>query len=84
MAPLFPRFATEDQILSTTLRQVLRLADKALARLAPTFCRFSPEGGRLSITPAKLLLVLLLQTLFRPPLRAVAHRSPDCSLLFQC
>jgi len=35
---------------------VWRLADQALDRLNPTFCRLDPEGGRASIPPEQLLL----------------------------
>ena len=50
--PLFSYVSTEERIpKSHPLRQVRRLADQALNRLNPTFCRLYPEGGRPSIPP---------------------------------
>ncbi len=46
------------------LRQVRRLADQALDRLNPHFCRIYPEGGLPSIPPEQLLLALLLQAMY--------------------
>jgi hypothetical protein len=45
------------------MRQVRRLADQALDRLNPTFCKPYPEGGRPSIPPEQQLLALLLQAI---------------------
>ena len=62
---LFSYISTEDRIPTThLLRQVLRLADQALDRLNPYFCRIYPEGGRPSIPPEQLLLALLLQAIY--------------------
>ena len=63
--PLFSYISTEDRIPAThPLRQVRRLADQALDRLNPHFCRLYPEGGRPSIPPEQLLLALLLQAIY--------------------
>lgn len=64
--PLFSYISTDDRIpASHPLRQVRRLADQALNRLNPTFCRLYPEDGRPSIPPEKLLLAaLLLQAIY--------------------
>ena len=63
--PLFSYISSEDRIpASHPLRQVRRLADQALDRLKPTFCRLYPEGGRPSIPPEQLLLALLLQAIY--------------------
>ena len=63
--PLFSYISTEDRIpASHPLRQVRRLADQALDRLNPTFCRLYPDGGRPSIPPEQLLLALLLQAIY--------------------
>jgi len=54
---LLSYISTEDRLpASHPLRQVWRLADQALDRLNPTFCRLDPEGGRASIPPEQLLL----------------------------
>lgn len=56
---------TEDGIPNThPLRQMRRLADQALDRLNPTFCRLYPEGGRPSIPQEQLLLALLPQAIY--------------------
>jgi hypothetical protein len=53
--PLFSYVSTEERIPEAhPLRQVRRLADHALNRLNPTFCRLYPEGGRPSIPPEQL------------------------------
>lgn len=63
--PLFSCISTEDRIPKVhPLRQVRRLADQALDRLNPTFCRLYQEGGRPSIPPEQLLLALLLQAIY--------------------
>ena len=52
IVPLLSYISTEDRIPAThPLRQVRRLADQALDRLNPTFCKIYPEGGRPSIPP---------------------------------
>jgi len=54
---LLSYISTEDRTpASHPLRQVRRLADQALDRPNPTFCRLDPEGGRALIPPEQLLL----------------------------
>ena len=61
--PLFSYISTEDRIpASHPLRQVRRLADQALDRLNPTFCKLYPEGGRPSIPPEQLPLSQLISS----------------------
>jgi hypothetical protein len=44
--PLFSYISTEDRIPAAhPLRRVRLLADQALDRLNPTFCKLYPEGG---------------------------------------
>lgn len=62
---LFSSVSIEDRIPKAhPLWQVRLLADQALDRLNPTFCRLYPEGGRPSIPPEQLLLALLLQAIY--------------------
>ena len=54
---LFSYVSIEERIpTSHPLRRIRTLADQALARLNPTFCRLYPEGGRPLIPPERLLL----------------------------
>jgi hypothetical protein len=63
--PLISYISTEDRILAShPLRQVRQLADQALGRLNPTFCKLYPEGGRSSIPPEQQLLAMLLQAIY--------------------
>ena len=65
IGPLFSYVSTEERIPKThPLRQVRQLADQALDRLNPTFCRLYPEGGRPSIPPEQVLLPLMLQAIY--------------------
>jgi len=76
--PLFSYISTEDRILvSHPLRQVRRLADQALDRLNPSFCRLCPEGGRPSIPPEQLLLAAPEVK----PLLSSEHFSLECTLV---
>jgi transposase len=82
--PLFSYISTEDRIPSShPLRQVRRLADQALDRLNPTFCRLYPEGGRPSIPPEQLLLALLLQAIYGIRSERMLIEQLDYNLLFR-
>ena len=64
--PLFSYLSTEDRIpKGHPLRQMRRLADQALDRLNPTFCRLYPDGGRPSIPP-------LVDDSIRPAMGSIA------------
>jgi len=82
--PLFSYMSTEDRIpKGHPLRQVRRLADQALDRLNPTFCRLYPEGGRPSIPPEQLLLALLLQAIYGIRSERMLIEQLDYNLLFR-
>jgi transposase len=82
--PLFSYISTEDRIpASHPLRQVRRLADQALDRLNPTFCKLYPEGGRPSIPPEQLLLALLLQAIYGIRSERMLIEQLDYNLLFR-
>jgi len=82
--PLFSYISTEDRIpKGHPLRQVRRLADQALDRLNPTFCRLYPEGGRPSIPPEQLLLALLLQAIYGIRSERMLIEQLDYNLLFR-
>lgn len=82
--PLFSYISTEDRIpTSHPLRQVRHLADQALDRLNPTFCRLYPEGGRPSIPPEQLLLALLLQAIYGIRSERMLIEQLDYNLLFR-
>ncbi|QEY32552.1 IS5 family transposase [Synechococcus sp. RSCCF101] len=82
--PLFSYVSTEDRIPKAhPLRQVRRLADHALDRLNPTFCRLYPEGGRPSIPPEQLLLALLLQAIYGIRSERMLIEQLDYNLLFR-
>jgi transposase len=82
--PLFSYISTEDRIPSShPLRQVRRLADQALDRLNPTFCKLYPEGGRPSIPPEQLLLALLLQAIYGIRSERMLIEQLDDNLLFR-
>jgi transposase len=82
--PLFSYISTEDRIPKAhPLRQVRRLADQALDRLIPTFCRLYPEGGRPSIPPEQLLLALLLQAIYGIRSERMLMEQLDYNLLFR-
>ncbi|KMM17419.1 IS5 family transposase [Synechococcus sp. GFB01] len=82
--PLFSYVSTEDRIPKAhPLRQVRRLADQALDRLHPTFCRLYPEGGRPSIPPEQLLLALLLQAIYGIRSERMLIEQLDYNLLFR-
>ena len=82
--PLFSYVSTEERIpKSHPLRQVRRLADQALDRLNPTFCRLYPEGGRPSIPPEQLLLALLLQAIYGIRSERMLTEQLDYNLLFR-
>lgn len=51
-------------LVTHDLRHVRSVADKASDRLSPTLCQLSAQGCRPSITPVRLLLALMLQTIF--------------------
>ena len=82
--PLFSYISTEERIpVSHPLRQVRRLADQALDRLNPTFCKLYPEGGRPSIPPEQLLLALLLQAIYGIRSERMLMEQLDYNLLFR-
>jgi transposase len=82
--PLFSYVSTEDRIPKAhPLRQVRRLADQALDRLNPTFCRLYPEAGRPSIPPEQLLLALLLQAIYGIRSERMLMEQLDYNLLFR-
>ena len=82
--PLFSYVSTEERIpKGHPLRQVRRLADQALDRLNPTFCRLYPEGGRPSIPPEQLLLALLLQAIYGIRSERMLMEQLDYNLLFR-
>lgn len=82
--PLFSYISTEERIpRAHPLRQVRRLADQALDRLNPTFCRLYPEGGRPSIPPEQLLLALLLQAIYGIRSERMLMEQLDYNLLFR-
>jgi transposase len=62
---------------------VRRLADQALDRLNPTFCKLYPEGGRPSIPPEQLLLALLLQAIYGLRSERMLIEQLDYNLLFR-
>jgi transposase len=62
---------------------VRRLADQALDRLKPSFCRLYSEGGRPSIPPERLLLALLLQAIYGIRSERVLMEQLDYNLLFR-
>lgn len=82
--PLFSYVSTEERIpRAHPLRQVRQLADQALDRLNPTFCRLYPEGGRPSIPPEQLLLALLLQAIYGIRSERMLIEQLDYNLLFR-
>jgi transposase len=82
--PLFLYISTEDRIpVSHPLRQVRRLADQALDRLNPNFCRLFPEGGRPSIPPEQQLVALLLQAIYGIRSQRMLIEQLDYNLLFR-
>jgi transposase len=81
---LFSYISTEDRIPAAhPLRQVRRLADQALDRLNPTFCKLYTEGGRPSIPPEQLLLALLLQAIYGIRSERMLIEQLDYNLLFR-
>ncbi len=82
--PLFSYGSTEERIPKVhSLRQVRRLADQALDRLNPAFCRLYPEGGRPSIPPEQLLLALLLHAIYGIRSERMLIEQLDDNLLFR-
>ena len=58
---LFSYVSIEDRIPANhPLRRIRKLADQALDRLNPTFCRLHNSEGRPSVSPEQLLLASLL------------------------
>uniref|UniRef100_UPI001C240695 IS5 family transposase n=1 Tax=Synechococcus sp. CCY 9618 TaxID=2815602 RepID=UPI001C240695 len=64
-------------------RHVRRLADQALDRLNPSFCKLYPEAGRPSIPPEQLLLALLLQAIYGIRSERMLIEQLDYNLLFR-
>jgi len=62
---LFSYVSIEERIpTSHPLRRIRKLADQALDRLNPTFCRLYASEGRPSVPPEQLLLASLLQAFY--------------------
>ena len=62
---MFSYVSMEERIpKAQPLRQMWRLADQALDRLNPTFCRLYTEGSKPSVPPQQLLTALLLQAIY--------------------
>ena len=62
---LFSYVSIEDRIpASHPLRRIRKLADQALDRLNPTFCKLYAAEGRPSVPPEQLLLASLLQAFY--------------------
>jgi transposase len=62
---LFSYVSVEDRIPAThPLRRIRKLADQALDRLNPTFCKLYASEGRPSVPPEQLLLASLLQAFY--------------------
>jgi transposase len=62
---MFSYVSIEERIPTNhPLRRIRRLADQALDRLNPTFCRLYALEGRLSVPPEQLLLASLLQAFY--------------------
>ena len=62
---LFSYVSIEDRIPANhPLRRIRKLADQALDRLNPTFCRLYASEGRPSVPPEQLLLASLLQAFY--------------------
>jgi hypothetical protein len=57
---LFSYVSIEERIPSShPLRRIRKLADQALDRLNPTFCRLYASEGRPSVPPEQLLLAVV-------------------------
>jgi transposase len=62
---LFSYVSIEERIpASHPLRRIRKLADQALDRLNPTFCKLYAVEGRPSVPPEQLLLASLLQAFY--------------------
>ncbi len=62
---MFSYVSIEERIpASHPLRWIRKLADQALDRLNPTFCKLYASEGRPSVPPEQLLLVSLLQAFY--------------------
>ena len=62
---LFFYLSIEERIPSShPLRRIRKLADHALDRLNPAFCRLYALEGRPSVSPEQLLLASLLQAFY--------------------
>ena len=62
---LFSYVSIEERIpASHPLRRIRKLADQALDRLNPTFCKLYALEGRPSVPPEQLLLASLLQAIY--------------------
>ena len=62
---LFSYVSIEERIpASHPLRRIRKLADQALDRLNPTFCKLYTAEGRPSVPPEQLLLASLLQAFY--------------------
>jgi transposase len=62
---LFSCVSIEERIPARhPLRRIGKLADRALDRLNPTFCKLYASEGRPSVPPEQLLLASLLQAFY--------------------
>jgi transposase len=68
---------------SHPLRRIRRLADQALDRLNPTFCRLYALEGRPSVPPEQLLLASLLQAFYGIRSERLLLEQFDYKLLFR-
>ena len=81
---LFSYVSIEERIpASHPLRRIRRLADQALDRLNPTFCRLYALEGRPSVPPEQLLLASLLQAFYGIRSERLLLEQLDYNLLFR-
>lgn len=81
---LFSYVLIEDRIpASHPLRLIRKLADQALDRINPTFCRLYASEGGPSVPPAQLLLASLGQAFFGIRSECLRLEQLDQNLLFR-
>ncbi len=82
---LFSYVSIEERIpASHPLRRISRMADQALDRLNPTFCRLYALEGRASLPPEQLLLASLLQAFYGIRSERLLLEQLHYNLLFSC
>jgi len=80
---LFSYVSIEDRIPANhPLRRIRKLADQALDRLNPSFCRLYASEGRPSVPPEQLLLASLLQAFYGIPSERLLLDQLHDNLLF--